>query len=63
MQTQILQTRILNGYNFWLADRIDLKLGTHMNIQKKLQKITQYSILKIHNGKYWVNQVDRPLQF
>ena len=52
MQTQILQTRILNGYNFRLADRNDLKLGTRMNIQRKLQKITQYGIFKIHNGRY-----------
>ena len=53
MQTQILQARILNGCNFWLADRNDLELGTHMNIQKKLQKITQYSIFRIHSGRYF----------
>ena len=49
MQTQILQTEILNGHNFWLADRNDLKVSIHMNINKRLQKMPQYSILKTHS--------------
>ena len=40
MQTEILQARILNGYNFWLADRNDLKLSTHELPQKASEKNT-----------------------
>ena len=42
----------LNGHNFLLADGNDLNFGARMNIHKKLQKIPQYSISKIHNGSY-----------
>ena len=61
MQTQILQTEILNGHNFWLADRNDLKVSIHMNINKRLQKMPQYSILKTHSDSYWFNGVAKPL--
>ena len=63
MQTQILQTEILNGHYFWLADRNDLKVGIHMNINKRLQKMPQYSILKTHSDNYWFNGVGKPLLF
>ena len=63
IQTQILQTKILNGHNFWLADRNDLKVSIHMNINKRLQKMPQYSILKTHSDSYWFNGVAKPLLF
>ena len=57
MQARILQFTNLNGHNFRLANKHSLKLCTHMNIYKKVQKMPQYSIFKIHNGGYWANQV------
>ena len=59
MQTQVVQTKILNDYDFWLAGRNDLKLGTHMNIHKTVQKMPEYSVFKIHNGGYLANQVSK----